>query len=115
MNNLQSFTNRFLNTVNGVPVPSARLTASQAAAFLGFQEHDVPVLTTAKLLRPLGKPATNAVKYFAAVEVCERMGDTGWLHKASQTIYEHWKVKNSRKGKAEMVSEPQTEETSLAA
>jgi hypothetical protein len=47
----------------------ARLNSTEAALLLGFQEHDIPALLAAGLLRPLGKPAQNAPKYFAAVEI----------------------------------------------
>src|SRR5205814_5840115 len=47
----------------------ARLNSTEVAVLLGVQDHDVSVLTGAKLLAPLGKPAANAPKYFAAVEV----------------------------------------------
>ena len=47
----------------------ARLNYFQTAAVLGFSEHDIPVIVRAKLLKPLGKPAPNAPKYFAAHEV----------------------------------------------
>jgi hypothetical protein len=34
-----------------------RLNISEVALLLGFQEHDIGILTAAKLLVPLGKPA----------------------------------------------------------
>ena len=43
----------------------ARLNAEQTAALLGLSSHDIPVLVSAKLLRPLGKPVPNAAKWFA--------------------------------------------------
>ena len=46
-----------------------RLNSSEVALLLGFQEHDISALVAARLLAPLGKPAANAPKYFAAVEV----------------------------------------------
>src|SRR5690242_12830171 len=47
----------------------ARLTAEQAAILLGFAAHEIPMLVTAKLLKPLGKPSQSAVKYFATVDI----------------------------------------------
>ena len=38
----------------------ARLSTGETAVLLGFQEHDIAPLVAAKLLAPLGKPATNA-------------------------------------------------------
>jgi len=44
----------------------ARLSTGEAAAILGFQEHDIAPLIAVKLLMPLGKPqATRALaKYW---------------------------------------------------
>ena len=42
-----------------------RLTVAQASILLGFNSIDVPGLIAKRLLRPLGKPAPNAIKYFA--------------------------------------------------
>ena len=55
---------RALSLLNCRRLPG-RLNTTEAAILLGFQEHDIPALTFAKLLAPLGKPATNAPKYFA--------------------------------------------------
>ena len=74
-----------------------RLTASEAAAILGFQEHDITVLITTKCLIPLGKPVANAPKYFAAVDVLQLSQDREWLSRATRTISKIWNEKNSRK------------------
>jgi len=80
----------------------ARIDAELTAHVLGFQEHDIPVLISNELLQPLGKPADNARKYFARVEILERAEDTRWLGKATQTLYQHWQDKNaSRKSNSD--------------
>ena len=95
--------------------PPARLDAPQTARILGFQPHDIPVLEAADLLEPLGKPAGNAVKYFAAVKVLALCYEEKWLHKATDVVYGHWKAKNAQKSKsATLVVLPATE-ASLAA
>lgn len=75
----------------------ARLNTSEAALLLGFQEHDIPVLIAARLLTPLGKPAPNAPKYFAAVDVFAASQDREWLAKATMALAKRWREKNSRK------------------
>src|SRR5213592_1872145 len=70
-----------------------RLNTSEAALLLGFQEHDI----AARLLIPLGKPAPNAPKYFAAVEVTTCAGDLEWLSNATKLIAKYWRRKNERK------------------
>jgi hypothetical protein len=75
----------------------ARLIAAQAAELLGFAAHDIPVLIKAKLLTPLGKPAPNAVKFFAAVTVEELACNTAWLAKATAAIYGFWLNQNTRR------------------
>jgi len=74
-----------------------RLNTSETAVLLGVNEHDVPVLVSARLLSPLGKPAPNAPKYFAAVEIVERAADPRWLADATKALAKHWQRKNQRK------------------
>jgi hypothetical protein len=45
----------------------------------------------------LGKPAANAPKYFAAMEIVERAADSEWLAKATKALAKHWQWKNQRK------------------
>jgi len=75
----------------------ARLTAEQAAWVLNCQPHDVPVLVVARLLKPLGNPQPNSVKYFAAMEVLELAKDRTWLAKLTNAVSQHWKEKNLHK------------------
>ena len=49
----------------------ARLTVEQAAWVLNCQTHDIPILVAARLLKPLGNPPPNGVKFFAASDVLE--------------------------------------------
>jgi hypothetical protein len=74
----------------------ARLNTSETALLLGFQEHDIAPLVAAKLLAPLGKPAPNAPKYFAAVEIVARAANSEWLSSATKAIAKHWQRKNQR-------------------
>ena len=71
-----------------------RLTLEQTAWLLGFREHDVPVLTASGLLKPLGNPPSNGVKYFAACDIERFRADPAWLHRASACLYRHWQHKN---------------------
>lgn len=77
----------------------ARLNTGETALLLGFQEHDIAPLVGAKLLSPLGKPARNAPKYFASVEVEGRSDDREWLSRATRTLANYWLAKNCRKDK----------------
>jgi hypothetical protein len=60
--------NQFLRLLGQLP---ARLTAEQAAWVLNCQPHDVPILVVARLLKPLGNPPANSVKFFATLELLE--------------------------------------------
>jgi hypothetical protein len=84
---------KFLMLLGQLP---ARLTAEQAAWVLNCQPHDMPVLVAAKLLKPLGNPAANSIKYFATAELLESIKDRNWLVRVSATIYQHWHRKNAR-------------------
>jgi hypothetical protein len=74
----------------------ARLTAEQAAWVLNCQPHDIPPLVAAKLLKPLGNPPANGIKYFATADLLENIKDRHWLVRMSATIYQHWHAKNTR-------------------
>jgi hypothetical protein len=84
----------FLTLLGHLP---ARLTTEQAAWVLNCQAHDVPVLVSARLLKPLGSPQPNSVKYFAAAEIMELAKDRAWLAKMTNAVSQHWKEKNQRK------------------
>jgi len=88
---------QFLRLLGQLP---ARLTAEQAAWVLNCQSHDVPALVAAKLLKPLGNPAANSVKFFATSDLLEAIKDRNWLMRMSATIYQHWQKKNARQKQA---------------
>lgn len=95
---------------------SGRLDAEAAAKILGFSEHDMPVLCRAKLLKPLGRPVPNAVKYYAATDIENYGRDVGWLNKATQAVYDYWKGKTDRKAaNRDKVKESTGDEISLTA
>jgi hypothetical protein len=85
---------QFLRLLGELP---ARLTAEQTAWVLNCQPHDVPVLVAAKLLKPLGNPPANGVKFFATANLLEQIKDHNWLVRMSATIYQHWQKKNAAK------------------
>jgi hypothetical protein len=73
----------------------ARLTAEQAAWVLNCQPHDMPALVAARLLKPLGNPAANSIKFFATADLLEQIKDRNWLVRVSTTICQHWQRKNA--------------------
>jgi len=84
---------RFLSLAGQLP---ARLTVEQAAWVLNCQTHDVPVLIASRLLKPLGNPPPNGIKFFATAEVLDSVKDRSWLAKISNTVNQHWQKKNAR-------------------
>ena len=74
----------------------ARLTVEQAAWVLGCQAHDVPILVASRLLKPLGNPPPNGIKFFAMSEVVELAKDRSWLARITNTVNQHWQKKNAR-------------------
>ena len=100
---------RFLAIHGQLP---ARLTAEQTAWVLNCQQHDVPILVAARLLKPLGNPPPNSVKYFATLEVIEASKDRTWLVKLTNALNQHWKRKNQRKQGQEPVEMVQAMEQS---
>ena len=62
----------------------ARLDVTATASLLGFSVSDIHVLMALGKLTPVGDPAANAPKWFAAVEVIRLAIDQDWLHKAKR-------------------------------
>jgi hypothetical protein len=83
---------RFLMLMGQLP---ARLNAEQAAWVINCQPHNIPALVSAKLIKPLGNPPANGVKYFATADLLEATKDRNWLVRVSATIYQHWQKKNA--------------------
>jgi len=75
----------------------ARLDVAETSKLLGFAEHDVQILMAAGRLTPLGDPAPNAPKWFAAVEMIRLAADKDWLHKATKDISKYWRHKRERR------------------
>lgn len=75
----------------------ARLDVAATAKLLGFAEHDIQILMAMGKLTPLGDPAPNAPKWFAAVEMIRLATDQDWLHKATKEIAKYWRQKRERR------------------
>ena len=75
----------------------AQLTAEQVAAVLNCQPGDVRILLAARLLKPLGNPPPNSVKFFATLELMEQVKDRTWLAKVTNAMNQHWQNKNAAK------------------
>ena len=89
---MQTDQEKFLN-LKTLP---GRLKAEEAAWFLGFSVHEIPLLVSRGILKPLGRPAQNAPKYFALANLEELQRDVKWLSKASEAICQHWQERKKR-------------------
>ena len=78
-------------------IAPARLHATQAAWYLGFEPHEIPILIAASLLKPLGHPARNGTKFFATQTLDQLRRDEKWLARASDAVCEYWRKRNARK------------------
>jgi hypothetical protein len=72
----------------------ARLSVEEAAWYLGFSPHEIPCLTKAKLLEPLGEPGVSATKLYSLSQLQRLREDAAWLSKASDTMYRFWRLRN---------------------
>ena len=75
----------------------ARLKAEEAAWFLGFSQHEIPILVAEGLLKPLGRPPETGVKYFSTMALEELRRDVKWLARASDIIVNYWRTRNGNK------------------
>jgi hypothetical protein len=55
------------------------------------------ILMAVRKLTPLGDPAPNAPKWFAAVEMIQLAADPDWLHKATKEVARYWRNKRERR------------------
>lgn len=93
----------------------ARLNVEQVAWVLNCGAHDIPVLVAARLLKHLGNPRPNGIKFFATTDIVELSKDRAWLVKISNTITQHWRKTNaSRRGIESTVRQPVSQPASLA-
>ena len=74
----------------------ARLDAVATAKLLGFAEHDIQILMRTGRLLPLGEPAPNAPKWFAAIEIVRLAADRDWLNRATREVGKYWRHKRER-------------------
>jgi hypothetical protein len=75
---------------------SARLDVTETAKLLGFAEHDIQILMGSGKLTPLGDPAPNAPKWFAAMEIIRLAADLDWLNRATKEVAKYWRQKRAR-------------------
>ena len=87
---------RLLNLRN----PPQRLSAAEAAGRLGLTPHEIPILVSKGLLKPLGHPAPNAPKFFLTAMLDDLRRDEKWHGKATDALHEYWRCKNEKKQSA---------------
>ena len=75
---------------------SIRVDVTATVKLLGFAEHDIQILMAVGKLTPLGDPAPNAPKWFAAIEMIRLATDQDWLHKSTKEIAKYWRQKRER-------------------
>jgi hypothetical protein len=88
---------QFLNLRN---IP-ARLNAQETAWYLGFNTTEIPHLTKARLLKPLGNPNRCTTKFYATVRLRRLREDEPWLNRACATIFKFWQKINDQRKKDE--------------
>ena len=73
-----------------------RFTSWQTAATVGCEEHHIPILIAARLIKPLGSPPKNAPKYFGRDYVLGLAADERWLTRMSDALVAHWAHRNKK-------------------
>ena len=84
-------------TFLALPLLPVRLNALEAAWYLGFQPHEISILTGAGMLEPLGHPPANTPKFFSTESLAELRDNQKWLEKATDAISTYWRRKNGQK------------------
>jgi len=68
----------------------------EAAGFFGWPAYYTPFLVRAGRLKPLGKPAPDAWKWFATVELGRLSPDADWLGRAGQIVQRQIRDMNAK-------------------
>jgi hypothetical protein len=82
---------QFLSVIKQAP---ARLNVEEAAWFLGFLPHEIPVLVAKKVLKAIGDPTPKCTKYFATSELERLRSDLNWMAKASRAVMFYRRERN---------------------
>lgn len=85
---------RFLSLTSQM---QARLTVEQVAWMLNCPPHSIAALNADRLLKSLGDPPVNGIKFFCTAEVQELIKNGSWLAKVTNSIIKHTKNQNDRK------------------
>ena len=64
----------------------ATLTADEVAETLRIRRKDVRLLSSKKLLTPLGNATPSSVKWFATFAIAELLENVDWLNRARRII-----------------------------
>jgi hypothetical protein len=71
-----------------------RLTVEETAWFMGFLPHEIPKLTKAKMLPPLGEPGPTSAKVYCLTRLRRLKENEPWMHKASVVVHKFWRDRN---------------------
>ena len=75
----------------------ARIKVEEVAWYLGFAPHEITILMSEGLLKPLGHPPATGVKHFSSVALEELRRDAKWLARASDCVVQYWRSRNEKK------------------
>jgi hypothetical protein len=81
----------------------ARLSITDTAYLLGFSSHEISILISMGLLKPLGHPPSSGSKYFATAELQTLRNDPRWLARASDATVNYWRKKNASRRQEQTV------------
>jgi hypothetical protein len=73
------------------------MTKEEVAEALGVATHNIPPLSRAGLIKPLGHPQRYCVKHYSRDMLAQQLADVNWLDKVVAAIHRHWRNKNARK------------------
>jgi hypothetical protein len=87
----------------------ACVSMEEAAKIFGWPYYYLPFLMRAGHLKPLGKPAQNARKWFATVEVERMSQDPVWLDRAIRIVEKQIQEMNRKQRGKEQSAMPLVE------
>ena len=65
----------------------ATMTKEEVAEALGVARHNIPTLSRAGLIKPLGRPLRYCVKHYSRDMLAQNLADVNWLDKVVAAIH----------------------------
>jgi hypothetical protein len=103
--NVAAYTEMIMDRQNRCTRPGC-VSMEEAAAIFGWPNYYLPFMVQVGHLKPLGKPAQNARKWFATVEIERLSQDPDWLDKTIRIVEKQIQEMNKKQRGKKQAEKP---------